>query len=69
MTDAQIKAVLRAAYHRLERMALATGTASPQTREAILRTLRELRSRLDTDQQYLDEILRESRLQLSGSDG
>jgi hypothetical protein len=68
MTDAQIKAVLRAAYHRLERTALATGASNPQTREAILRTLQDLRSRLDNDQQYLDEILRESRLQLSGSD-
>jgi hypothetical protein len=68
MTDAEIRAILREAYARLERTALANSSATGQhTREIILKSLKQLQSRLDTDPHYVNELIQASRLQMSGS--
>jgi len=68
MTDAEVRAILREAYLRLERTALANSrTSSPQTQEIILKSLNQLQKRLENDPAYVNEVIDASRLQTSGT--
>jgi hypothetical protein len=71
VNDEHVKSVVEAAYQRFQQAVLAsasTGHVSQQVQHAISRTLQQLRTRLETDPEWMNEIIREARLPIGEVD-